>query len=142
MLNILADVGEERIERPYEKPDRERDRERERDRDRDRDRERDDGRERDRRKQRRDDMVAYGKNKRGNVQSVSLPTFSNWWFFFTLMNVIFCFQGEKMRRWTQWIQVLILMPQGTVPMIKLQQFVVTFSLKMADLGTRLKHPKQ
>lgn len=34
---------------------------------------------------------------------------------FTWMEVtLFYFQGEKMMRWTPWIQVLILMPQGTV----------------------------
>ncbi|XP_068195876.1 polyglutamine-binding protein 1 [Antennarius striatus] len=64
---IRVEAGDERPERHFEKPDRERERERERDRERDRkrERERDEDRDRDRRKHRREDVVPYGKNKRG-----------------------------------------------------------------------------
>ncbi|XP_017265204.1 polyglutamine-binding protein 1 [Kryptolebias marmoratus] len=66
---MKADVGDERVERQSEKPERERERERDRDRDRDRERDRDrdreDVRDRDRRKQRREDIIPYGRNKRG-----------------------------------------------------------------------------
>lgn len=112
-----AEGGDERVERPFEKPDRERERERDKDRerDRDRDRERDGERDRDRRKQRREDMAPYSKNKRGKVY-IFIIRHKYFQIDAFYMNVTYLFssQGEKMMKWTPWIQVLILMPQGTV----------------------------
>lgn len=116
-LYFSVEGGDERIERQFEKPDRERERERdkERERERERDRERDEGRERDRRKQRREDMAPYSKNKRGNVY-ICIIGHKHFQIMklFTWMDCtsFFLFQGKEMKRWTPWIQVLILMPQG------------------------------